>query len=116
MEEINFNEIEDDVSDITPDEYKDTELRAITDLAQNIGLFEWKYDVPLEGTDNKLHIGPIAQDLLRVPELRAAVHKDPKSGYLKIDTKLLSLAAISYVATLARIVGDIQYKGPNVEK
>lgn len=108
---IDYNDIVDDVSDISQYEYKETELKAIIDLARNIGLYEWKYDTPIEGTDPYLHVGPIAQDLLRIPELASAVKE--VDGHYVIDSKYIALAALSYCATLARILSQTEYKGPN---
>ena len=100
----------DEVTDISKPEYKETELKAISDLAQGIGLYEWKYEPGVTG-DQELHIGPIAQDLLRVPGLASAVHKQ-EDGTITIDSKFVALAALSYVATLARIISKIEYIGP----
>lgn len=111
MDSINYNEIIDDVSDIPEHKYKETELKAIIDLARNIGLYEWKYDTSVDGTDSYLHVGPIAQDLLRIPELASAVKE--VDGHYVIDSKYIALAALSYCATLARILSRTEYKGPN---
>jgi hypothetical protein len=111
MQTIDYNEIVDDVSDIPAYKYKETELKAIVDLARNIGLYEWKYDTPVDGTDPYLHVGPIAQDLLRIPELASAVKE--VDGHYVIDSKYIALAALSYCATLARILSQTEYKGPN---
>lgn len=104
----------DDVTDIPEKEYKETELKAISDLAQGIGLYEWKYEPGVTG-EQELHLGPIAQDLLRVPGLASAVHKDA-NGVVTIDSKFVALATLSYVATLARILSGIEYIGPNVKE
>lgn len=106
---MNYDEIVDDVSEISEHEYKETELKALVDLARNIGLYEWKYDTDVDG---ELHVGPIAQDLLRIPELASAVRD--VNGHLEIDYKFIALAALSYVATLARIISATDYVGPNV--
>jgi len=99
----------DSVDTIKPYEYKETELAAIVDLARNVGLYEWKYEPGVTG-EQDLHVGPIAQDLLKVPGLASAVHKQ-EDGTLTIDSKFIALAALSYCATLARILSQVEYTG-----
>lgn len=106
-----YDEILDEVNSITPEEYKETELKAIVDLARGLGLYEWKYEPGVNG-DEQLHIGPIAQDLLRIDGLKSAV-KQLEDGTFVIDSKYVALAALSYCATLARILANIKYEGPN---
>lgn len=103
----------DEVQEITPTEFKETELAAISDLATKIGLYEWKYEPGVTG-ESELHIGPIAQDLLRVPGLASAVKNE--NGRIVIDTKFVALAALSYCATLTRILTGLQYNGPEVKE
>lgn len=109
-----YDEILDEVNSITPEEYKETELKAIVDLARGLGLYEWKYEDEVPGVDRQLHIGPIAQDLLRIDGLKSAV-KQLEDGTFVIDSKYVALAALSYCATLARILANIKYEGPNKE-
>lgn len=85
----------------SPDQ-KAEELMQLKDLAEFVGSFKWQYD-----NDNEIHDGIVTQDLLKVPGLKDAVKIDEATGLQTVDTKFLSLAAIGYIAALARIVlGD----------
>lgn len=93
----------DDVEDMTPTDQEISEMNQLLTLADNVGSYQWFYDTKAT-EDGKLHDGVIAQDLLKVPGLKAAVHKDPNDGHLSIDTNWLATAALGYVAALTRLL------------
>lgn len=106
-----MSEIVDSTNEIDDYQYKETELKALTELANKVGLYEWVYDVPVEGIelDGESHIGPILQDLKRVSGLSGAVHTN-EQGFLEADTRYIALAALSYVAALTRVLTRIPYE------
>ena len=75
------------------------ELMQLKELAENVGSYKWIYD-----GDNKEHDGIVTQDLLKVSGLKDAVKIDEETGLQTVDTNFLSLAAIGYIAALARLV------------
>lgn len=96
----------DDAKDLTEAEITQTEVAQLIDIARHIGSFEWQYD-----GDNKLHDGPIAQELLLCPGLKDAV-VPLEDGTLTIDTKFISLATLGYVAALTRVLTGIRLEHP----
>lgn len=92
----------DEVEQFTPNEKETMELQQLAEIAAHIGSYEWKYDKG-DFVDGKLHDGPVAQELLEVPGLAAAVRKNSE-GILEIDTKYISLATLGYVAALTRLL------------
>lgn len=77
----------------------DTNMDVLSMFADKIQNYTWTYK-----PDNKLgldptvqHIGPMAQDLLKVPGLASCVVQD-ESGYLAVDTTQLSLATIGLLS------------------
>lgn len=94
----------DNVEDMSEGDKELTELQQLAELATEIGSYRWTYTGGPDAGDGKLHDGPIAQDLLKVPGLKAAVVKDPNDGHLEIDTKYVSLATLGYVAALVRLI------------
>lgn len=107
----------DSVNEIDDYQYKATELKALTQLANKVGLYEWQYDVPAEGIvlDGKTHLGPILQDLQRVEGLASAVSTNPE-GYLEADSRYIALAALSYIAALTRVLTRIPYDKPEIQE
>ena len=86
------------------------EMTQLQNVANNIGsyLYEYKPEAQEQyGTDNQEHLGIIAQDLLKVPGLASAVHKDEYGNYV-VDAQKVALAALGLVAALARKVLDIK--------
>ena len=85
------------------------ELQQLRELADKIGSYRWEYKnnfANSNGVDTDTHLGPVAQELLKVPSLAGAVQQTP-DGTLTVNTNYAALAALGYVAALARIVlGD----------
>ena len=76
----------------------------LQNIADNIGSYLYSYTDEAQknyGTDNKDHLGIIAQDLLKVPGLSSAVNKDEYGNYV-VDAQKIALAALGLVAALAR--------------
>ena len=112
-------DIRDDISQFTPNEQELLELQQLAEIAEKIGSYTWVYDenAPKEAQDGQLHDGIVAQQLLEVPGLKAAVHEVPNEDgngtHLEVDTKFVSLATLGYVAALTRLLikctgGDIK--------
>lgn len=88
-----------------PSQIRD-EMSQLMDIASKIGSYRWSYKEDFANApDNEEHIGIVAQQLLQVPGLEAAVSEDPETGVLKVDTQYVALAALGLVAALARYVG-----------
>lgn len=90
------------------------EMAQLIAIAKNIGSYRWNYQEDfMKAPDNKEHIGIVAQQLLQVPGLEAAVSQD-ENGTLVVDTNYLALAAMGLVAALTRLVLDnngVDYNG-----
>lgn len=99
VEEAAEEVVTDDPPALESTEQQSEELLQLKELADNVGSFKWSYD-----NDDKVHDGIVTQDLLKVSGLKDAVNTDPESGLQTVDTNFLSLAAIGYIAALARIV------------
>ena len=102
-----IDDVRDDLNQISPTEKEYTELQQLAELATNIGSYQWTYTGGPDAGDGKIHDGPIAQELLKVPGLKDAVNKDPNDGHLSIDTQYVSLATLGYVAALVRLIMKI---------
>lgn len=85
----------------------------LINLAKNIGAFNWQYKPEFENINNRedsgINHGIIAQDLLRVPELKDMVEPD-ENGILKVKTDLVAMAALAYIAELTRKVLGVKYE------
>lgn len=112
LENTNFSRTgrsDERLKDAEPDTNMDV-LSIFTDKIQN---YTWNYK-----PDNKLgldptetHIGPMAQDLLKVPGLESTVVQD-ESGYLAVDAAQLSLAntgLLSDIAKRLQVLEEIVY-------
>lgn len=90
----------------------------LINLAKNIGAFNWQYKPEFENInnreDNGINHGIIAQDLLRVPELKDMVEPD-ENGILKVKTDLVAMAALAYIAELTRKVLGVKYESNSDE-
>lgn len=90
----------------------------LINLAKNIGAFNWQYKPEFENINNRddsgINHGIIAQDLLRVPELKDMVEPD-ENGILKVKTDLVAMAALAYIAELTRKVLGVKYE-PNSDE
>lgn len=85
---------------------KNEEDELLKMVASKIGCYLWQYDnsyVPEDGT----HLGPVAQELQEIPGLKDAVLPD-ENGVLQVDSKYVSLAALSLVAALIRKIYGIK--------
>lgn len=100
--------------EIHPTEQEINELNQLIELARNVGSYTYYYNenAPDEAQPG-LHDGIVAQDLLKVDGLRAAVHNNinPETGeeYLSVDANQVALATLGYVAALVRML--IKYGG-----
>ena len=92
--------LQNNYDELTPEDKKKVELEQLSDIARYISSTTWQYK-----GDTVLHDGVIAQELLQVPGLRDAVHKD-ENGVLSIDSNFVSLATLGYIAALTRLVID----------
>lgn len=85
------------------------EMIQLQNVANNIGSYLYEYTPEAQeqySTDNQEHLGIIAQDLLKVPGLASAVHKDEYGNYI-VDAQKVALAALGLVAALARkVIGE----------
>lgn len=90
----------------------------LINLAKNIGAFNWQYKPEFENINNRedsgINHGIIAQDLLRVPELKDMVEPD-ENGILKVKTDLVAMAALAYIAELTRKVLGVKYESNSDE-
>ena len=90
----------------------------LINLAKNIGAFNWQYKPEFENINNRddsgINHGIIAQDLLRVPELKDMVEPD-ENGILKVKTDLVAMAALAYIAELTRKVLGVKYESNSNE-
>lgn len=90
-----------------PSQIRD-EMSQLYDIANKIGSYRWNYKEDFsEAPDNNEHLGIVAQQLLQVPGLEAAVSEDPNTGVLKVDTQYVALAALGLIAALTRYVLNI---------
>lgn len=99
---------------IQPEEQVLTEIEAIKELASKVGLYEYIYNskAPADGSTEGIHIGPVAQELQKVEGLKSCVTPD-ENGILRVDSDMLALSALAYVAALARIVMNIEKEQDN---
>lgn len=99
---------------IQPEEQVLTELEAVKELARKVGLYEYIYNdkAPADGSTEGIHIGPVAQELQKVEGLKSCVTPD-ENGILRVDSDMLALSALAYVAALARIVMNIEKEQDN---
>ena len=83
-----------------------TQPDMIAEVADNIRNYLYHYKsetAPKIGEDpTTQHIGPMAQDLLKVPGYEAAVHEGPNG--LEVDTGRLALVNAGVIADLSRRV------------
>lgn len=90
----------------------------LINLAKNIGAFNWQYKPEFENINNRddsdINHGIIAQDLLRVPELKGMVEPD-ENGILRVKTDLVAMAALAYIAELTRKVLGVKYESNSNE-
>ena len=90
----------------------------LINLAKNIGAFNWQYKPEFENINNRddsgINHGIIAQDLLRVPELKDMVEPD-ENGILRVKTDLVAMAALAYIAELTRKVLGVKYESNSDE-
>lgn len=90
----------------------------LINLAKNIGAFNWQYKPEFENINNRddsgINHGIIAQDLLRVPELKDMVEPD-ENGILRVKTDLVAMAALAYIAELTRKVLGVKYESNSNE-
>lgn len=79
-------------------------------VAKYIPLLEWVYDPTKGGPDDNgaTHLGFVTQALKKVPGLDSAVSVDPNTGVEQFDARMVSAAALSLVAALARKVYNIR--------
>lgn len=91
-----------------------TELEAVKELARKVGLYEYIYNdkAPADGATPGIHIGPVAQELQKVEGLKSCVTPD-ENGILRVDSDMLALSALAYVAAIARIVMNIEKEQDN---
>lgn len=83
---------------------QDSELEMLKELASNIGLYNYEYKPEFqqeEGANDQENIGIMAQDLLKIPGLASCVITNP-DGSLAVNGSRLALAALGYIAALAR--------------
>ena len=100
--------------DIKEEEQVLTELEAVKELAKKVGLYEYIYNdkAPADGATPGIHIGPVAQELQKVEGLKSCVTPD-ENGILRVDSDMLALSALAYVAAIARIVMNIEKEQDN---
>ena len=91
-----------------------TEIKAVKELAKKVGLYEYIYNdkAPVDGSTPGIHIGPVAQELQKVEGLKSCVSPD-ENGILRVDSDMLALSALAYVAAIARIVMNIEKEQDN---
>ena len=90
------------------------EMSQLYDIANRIGSYRWNYKEDFNAApDNNEHLGIVAQQLLQVPGLEAAVSEDPNTGVLKVDTQYVALAALGLIAALTRYVLNINGEQTN---
>lgn len=90
------------------DNWTDDVLGKYADFVHN---FVYTYNDEAKKMDpsidtKQVHIGPMAQDLEKVNP--STVVKDPKTGYLKVDTGRLALMNAGAIADLAREVQELK--------
>ena len=84
-------------------------IGAIADLNEYVYRYkEGATEIDPNATPDEVHVGPIAQELKANPVTEACVEEDPLSGYLKVDTKQLSLAEMSILSAMAKRIEDIE--------
>lgn len=81
--------------------------RDILDAIADIDAYRFKYKPGMESVDpnatpDKTHTGIMAQDLAAHPETSAAVEEDPLSGFLKVNTKELTMTTFALVTEIAK--------------
>ena len=82
------------------------EMLQLNEIADKLGCYRWDYKedfADTHGTDTQDHIGPVAQQLLKIPGLAGAVIQ-AEDGTLAVNTNYAALAALGLVAALARLV------------
>ncbi len=84
-------------------------LDAIADIdAYRFHYKEGADKIDPNATPDKERYGPMAQDLLKNPVTAATVDTSDPSGFLKVDTKQLSLTTFAIVTQLAKKVEDLE--------
>ena len=92
------------------------EMLQLNEIADKLGCYRWDYKedfADTHGVDKNDHIGPVAQQLLKIPGLAGAVIQ-AEDGTLAVNTNYAALAALGLVAALARLVlnkGEINNAG-----
>ena len=92
--------------------------RDLLDAIADIDAYRFRYKEGMEKVDphatpDKVHTGILAQDLAEHPETSAAVEEDPLSGFLKVDTKELTMTTFALVTEIAKrlkVLEDIVLK------
>lgn len=92
--------------------------RDLLDAIADIDAYRFRYKEGMEEVDpnatpDKVHTGIMAQDLAKHPETSAAVEEDPLSGFLKVDTKELTMTTFALVTEIAKrlkVLEDIVLK------
>lgn len=115
--DYDFTEIDPGWDDITPEQsvsssIEDNEYNQLLDIAKHVGSFDYEYTDNIQAPAGN-HIGPIAQDLLKVQGLDSLVQQD-ENGILTVNTQYAALAALSLVAALARKVLGVKYESTEV--
>jgi len=78
----------------------------------NAYLFKYKPEIQRkyddeQGVDGKPHVGVMAQELLENPATESTVDKDT-DGYLKVDTRKLTMTNTAAIAELTRRVDELE--------
>lgn len=103
--DLSYFGIEDEAPAVNdPNQIRD-EMSQLYNVANKIGSYNWSYKEDFsKAPDNEDHMGIVAQQLLQVPGLEAAVSEDPSTGKLIVNTNYVACAALGLVAALARVV------------
>lgn len=93
-----------------------TEDEDLVAIAKYIPALHWKYDdSKIDGMDKEEHLGFITQSLKKIPGLASAVSTN-EEGVEMFDSRMVSSAALSLVAALARKVLGIQLEEDYAEE
>lgn len=95
-----FDNYTEDKPDLFSPAQQMSEIEQLKTIADRIGSYIWQYK-PEAGLDTEDHMGPVAQELLGIPGLDAAVIKEAGQP-LKLDTNYLACACLGLIAALAR--------------
>lgn len=87
-------------------------MNIIEDFAK-IDAFLFKYKPEAqeklpETTDDKEHVGVMAQQMLQTPTTKNVVEEDPESGYLQLDINSLVMTLTAAVSELSKKVIDLE--------